>query len=131
MLVEMGMTPETAEQASEEIHQDEDQALNLHVAQELGVDPREKPSPWVAAGSSFVMFAIGAIIPLIPYLPDWRSLWPGLVCGGVGLLLAGGLAARFTRRADVVGGAAAAGLRCGRDRRDLHRRARSSAPSVA
>lgn len=32
--------------------------------QELGVDPREKPSPWVAAGSSLFMLAIGAI----PYL---------------------------------------------------------------
>lgn len=98
MLVEMGMTPETAEKASEEIHRDEDRALDVHVAQELGVNPREKPSPWVAAGSSFVMFAIGAIVPLIPYLLGLESLWAGLICGGVGLLVAGGVAARFTRK---------------------------------
>jgi vacuolar iron transporter family protein len=98
MLTEMGMTPETAERASEEIHRDEDRALNVHVAQELGVDPREKPSPWVAAGSSFVMFAIGAIIPLIPYLMGLESLWAGLLFGGVGLLIAGGVAARFTSK---------------------------------
>lgn len=96
MFVEMGMTAETAEKASQEIHRDEDLALNLHVAQELGVNPSEKPSPWVAAGSSFVTFAIGAIVPLIPYLLGLESLWLGLLFGGVGLLIAGGVAARFT-----------------------------------
>lgn len=96
MFVEMGMTAETAEKASQEIHRDEDRALNLHVAQELGINPSEKPSPWVAAGSSFVMFAIGAIVPLIPYLLGYESLWIGLAFGGVGLLIAGGVAARFT-----------------------------------
>lgn len=44
------------------------------------------------------MFAVGAVIPLIPYLAGYGSLWAALVCGGVGLLLAGGLAARFTRK---------------------------------
>ncbi len=99
MLTEMGMSPETAEKASEEIHRDQTRALNVHVSQELGVNPREKPSPWVAAGSSFGMFAIGAIIPLIPYLLGFESLWAGLICGGLGLLIAGGVAARFTRKA--------------------------------
>ncbi len=51
MFVDMGMTAETAEKATEEIHRDEERALNFHLAQELGVDPSEKPSPWVAAGS--------------------------------------------------------------------------------
>ena len=96
MFVEMGMTAETAEKASAEIHRDEDRALNLHVAQELGVNPSEKPSPWVAAGSSFVMFAIGAIVPLVPYLLGMESLSMGLIFGGAGLLIAGGVAARFT-----------------------------------
>ena len=98
MLTEMGMTPQTAAKATEEIHRDESKAMNFHLVQELGVDPREKPSPWVAAISSFLMFATGAIIPLIPYLLGFESLWAGLACGGVGLLLAGGAAARFTRR---------------------------------
>ena len=44
------------------------------------------------------MFTIGAIVPLIPYLLGFGSLWAGLLCGGIGLLVAGGLAARFTRR---------------------------------
>lgn len=98
MLEEMGMTTDTATRATEEIHRDESRALNFHLVQELGVDPREKPSAWVAAGSSFVLFAIGAIIPLIPYLLGFESLWAGLICGGVGLLVAGGVAARFTSK---------------------------------
>jgi VIT1/CCC1 family predicted Fe2+/Mn2+ transporter len=98
MLVGMGLNPDTAAKATDEIHRDENAALNFHLVQELGVDPREKPSPWVAAGSSFVMFALGAIIPLLPYLLGYESLPAGLICGGIGLLVAGGVAARFTRK---------------------------------
>ncbi len=99
MLVAMGISEATATAATREIHQDETRALNFHLVQELGIDPNEKPSPWVAAGSSFVMFAIGAIVPLIPYLLGFSLLWLGLACGGVGLLIAGGVAAYFTHRA--------------------------------
>jgi len=98
MLVKLGMTKETAEQATDEIHRDEKRAVNFHLVQELGVDPSEKPSPWIAAISSFAMFAIGAIVPLIPYLLGFESLWAGVICGGVGLMIAGGVAARFTSR---------------------------------
>lgn len=98
MLMDMGLTRKTATTATDELHQDENRALNFHLVQELGVDPNEKPSAWVAAGSSFVMFAIGAIIPLIPYLLGFESLWAGLACGGVGLMIAGGVAARFTSK---------------------------------
>ncbi len=96
MLVNLGMSRETAAQATDEIHRDESRAVNFHLVQELGVNPDEKPSPWVAAISSFVMFAIGAIVPLIPYLLGHESLWAGVICGGVGLAIAGGLAAKFT-----------------------------------
>jgi len=102
-LTEMGMSVETATKAAEELHRDETRALNFHLVQELGVNPNEKPSPWVAAGSSFAMFAIGAVIPLIPFLLGYSSLWLGLACGGVGLLVVGGVAAHFTRKAAWLG----------------------------
>jgi vacuolar iron transporter family protein len=105
MLEEMGMSRETADRATEEIHRDENRALNFHLVQELGVDPSEKPSPVVAAVSSFAMFAVGAIIPLLPYLLGFESLPAGLACGGVGLLIAGAAAARFTRRSMWAGAA--------------------------
>jgi VIT1/CCC1 family predicted Fe2+/Mn2+ transporter len=98
MLVNLGMSRETAVQATDEIHRDESRAVNFHLVQELGVNPSEKPSPWIAAISSFVMFAIGAVVPLLPYLLGFESLAAGLVCGGIGLAIAGGIAARFTSR---------------------------------
>jgi VIT1/CCC1 family predicted Fe2+/Mn2+ transporter len=96
MLVKLGMSVKTAAQATDEIHRDENRAVNFHLVQELGVDPTEKPSPWTAAISSFVMFAIGALVPLIPYLLGFESLWAGLACGGIGLAIAGAVASRFT-----------------------------------
>jgi VIT1/CCC1 family predicted Fe2+/Mn2+ transporter len=97
MLVDLGMTEQTAQRGADEIHRDEDRAVNLHMTLEIGVDPREKPSARLAAISSFVMFAVGAIIPLIPYLLGYNDcLWAGLACAGVGQLIAGALTARFT-----------------------------------
>jgi vacuolar iron transporter family protein len=98
MLVNLGMTRETATRATEEIHRDETRAVNFHLVQELGVDPNDKPSPWIAAISSFVMFAIGAVVPLLPYFLGIELLWAGLICGGIGLVVAGAVAARFTSR---------------------------------
>jgi VIT1/CCC1 family predicted Fe2+/Mn2+ transporter len=102
-LMGMGMSRATAATAAEEIHRDENAAINFHLVQELGVDPRERPSPWTAAGSSFVMFASGAVIPLIPYRLGFGSLWLGRACGGGGLLIAGGVAASFTRKSVWLG----------------------------
>lgn len=103
MLTDMGMSAETATTAAREIHADSDRAVDLHISRELGVDPTEKPSPWVAAGSSFVLFSIGAIIPLIPFLLGSDVLAFGLACGAVGLMVAGALAAHFTSRSTVIG----------------------------
>jgi VIT1/CCC1 family predicted Fe2+/Mn2+ transporter len=98
MLEELGMTEKTAQTATDEIHRDENRAVSFHLVRELGIDPAEKPSARVAAISSFVMFAIGALIPLSPYLLGHGSLPAGLACGGTGLLIAGALTARFTRK---------------------------------
>ena len=43
-------------------------ALDTTIREELGLDPDELGSPWGAAGSSFAAFALGAIIPLVPFL---------------------------------------------------------------
>jgi VIT1/CCC1 family predicted Fe2+/Mn2+ transporter len=98
MLVDIGLTETTAQAATDEIHRDENHAINVHLVREIGVNPAEKPSARLAATASFVMFAIGALVPLVPYLLGYGSLVAGLVCGGAGLLIAGGLTARFTRK---------------------------------
>ena len=104
LLMQKGLSEETARDAVDEIHLDEDMAVAVHLSNEIGVDPSAMPSPLVAAGSSFLTFAVGAIIPLIPYLLGFASLLPGLICGGVGLVIAGAFAAHFTRKPLWLGG---------------------------
>jgi VIT1/CCC1 family predicted Fe2+/Mn2+ transporter len=96
MFMAMGMRRQTALAAAREVHGDVDQAAVLHISQELGLDPTEQPSPWVAGTSSFVTFSIGAIVPLIPYVLGYSSLVAGLAVGALGLLIAGALASVFT-----------------------------------
>jgi VIT1/CCC1 family predicted Fe2+/Mn2+ transporter/rubrerythrin len=50
------------------IFQDRDMALRTLVREELGLDPDELGSPWGAALGSFVAFALGAVVPVLPYL---------------------------------------------------------------
>src|SRR4051794_39367852 len=66
--VAKGIPRELAEQVAEEIHKDPDLALDTHAREELGLDPQEGlGNPWAAAGSSFATFALGAIVPLVPF----------------------------------------------------------------
>ncbi|HEX2290607.1 MAG TPA: VIT1/CCC1 transporter family protein [Pseudonocardiaceae bacterium] len=102
--MQMGLTRRTAQQVADEVHADPSLAVRVHINQELGVNPDEQPSPWVAGGSSFLCFAIGALIPLIPYLLGFDSLAAGLGAGAVGLFVAGALASRFTIRSWWLGG---------------------------
>ena len=45
-----------------------DQALDVLAREELGLNPADLGSPWRAASASFVTFAAGALVPLIPFL---------------------------------------------------------------
>ncbi|MCX6467636.1 MAG: VIT1/CCC1 transporter family protein [Pseudonocardiales bacterium] len=94
----MGLSEETAAAVAREVHGDPELAVRVHITQELGVDPDEQPSPWTAAGSSFLAFAIGGVIPLLTYLLGSASLPLALAVGGVGLFVAGALTSRFTTR---------------------------------
>jgi VIT1/CCC1 family predicted Fe2+/Mn2+ transporter len=93
-----GLPPELARQVAAALGANPDAALRVHAQEELGIDPNETPSPWVAAISSFVCFAVGALVPLVPYLLGATTLWLALAAGGVGLFVAGALVARFTNR---------------------------------
>ena len=102
--VAMGLTRETAQRVADEVHADPKLAVKVHVTQELGVDPEEQPSPWIAGASSFLCFAIGALVPLLPFLLGFTSLLLGMGAGAIGLVVAGALAARFTTRPWWLGG---------------------------
>jgi VIT1/CCC1 family predicted Fe2+/Mn2+ transporter len=63
-----GFTHDEATRIAKRIFEDPEAALDILVREELGLDPDELGSAWGAAGGSFVAFAIGASVPVIPYL---------------------------------------------------------------
>ncbi len=63
-----GFTADEAATIAHRIFRDPAAALDMLVREELGLDPDELGSPWGAAAGSFVAFAVGAVIPVIPYL---------------------------------------------------------------
>nr|WP_275585553.1 VIT1/CCC1 transporter family protein [Blastococcus saxobsidens] len=117
MLRVRGVDDRLARQVAVQLSRDPETALRLHVLAELGVSPEDRPSPTVAAVSSFLTFGTGALLPLLPYLLGVSLLWVALLCGGLGLLTAGAISSRFTPRPwwfaglrQLVFGAAAAGI---------------------
>jgi VIT1/CCC1 family predicted Fe2+/Mn2+ transporter len=93
-----GVEPELADKVAEQISAHPEQALDVHVREELGVDHRELPSPYTAAAASLVTFAIGALIPLLPYLVGVNNLAVALGLAAVAAFTGGGLVARLTDR---------------------------------
>jgi VIT1/CCC1 family predicted Fe2+/Mn2+ transporter len=64
-----GIAKDEARKMSEAVIADQGAALDILAREELGLDPDDLGgSPWTAAGTSFVLFAIGAIIPLVAFL---------------------------------------------------------------
>ena len=64
-----GIPAHLAGQLAEAVMADPVVALQTHAREELGLDPEGGlGSPWAAASSSFVMFAFGALVPLVPFL---------------------------------------------------------------
>jgi len=57
----------TARKAAAEISQDDDHLSDVYATQIIGINPDELGSPWIAAGSSFVLFTLGALAPLSPW----------------------------------------------------------------
>ena len=65
-----GLDPAAArEMAARIVRGDPATALDTLSREELGIDPNELGgSAWVAAATSFVLFAAGAIVPVLPFL---------------------------------------------------------------
>src|SRR4029079_14698749 len=63
-----GFEKADAERIADRLFRDPDTALDALVREELGLDPDELGSPWGAAAGSFVAFAVGAAVPVIPYV---------------------------------------------------------------
>jgi vacuolar iron transporter family protein len=63
-----GMPPKQAREVAESIMRDRDVALDTLAREELGLDPDALGSPWSAAFSSLLAFAVGAFVVVVPYL---------------------------------------------------------------
>lgn len=117
MFVAKGIDESTAREMAREIHVDPENAVRVHAREEFNVDPDDLASPTLAAASSFVAFALGALIPLLSYLAGVETPWPAIVLSLIGLFACGAVVTRVTARSwwfgglrQLVLGGAAAGL---------------------
>jgi vacuolar iron transporter family protein len=74
-----GLSQEEARALATRILADERTAIDTLAREELGIDPAELGgSAWEAAGTSFILFALGAVIPVAPFV---------FLAGGVAILV--------------------------------------------
>jgi VIT1/CCC1 family predicted Fe2+/Mn2+ transporter len=98
VFIRRGVEPDLARQVSQQLSARPEEALAVHVREELGVDHQELPSPVTAAAASLLTFAVGALIPLLPYLAGFHALPASLILAAVAAFLGGGLVSRITAR---------------------------------
>ena len=104
MYVAKGLDADLAREVARQLSRDPEQVLDVHVREELGISEDDLPSARLAAGSSFASFAVGAFLPVLPYLFGATSLWPALVLTAAGLFLCGAFVTRLTPRPWWYGG---------------------------
>jgi len=117
MFVEKGVDEKVAREVASQIHRDPENAVKVHAREEFGVDVDDLASPMLAAVSSFFAFALGATIPVIPFVIGIESPWTAIVLSLVALFACGAIVTRITARPwwyggirQLVLGGAAAGL---------------------
>ncbi len=100
MYVQRGIDPDVATDMVKEVHRDPDLALEVHAREELGISVQSLGSPWQAAAASFITFAIGAFIPLLPWLftSGTAALVMSIAFSAVAAVVVGVVLARFTER---------------------------------
>jgi VIT1/CCC1 family predicted Fe2+/Mn2+ transporter len=114
LLQERGLSAETSRQVAKELT--EHDALATHLSIELGINQEEIANPWAAAMSSFVSFALGALLPLVVILvsPASARIPTTIAAVLVGLAITGALSAQLGQSSKtraiarlVIGGAIA------------------------
>lgn len=107
-----GVRPDRARAMAEDIMRDPDAALEAHAREELGVDPNALGSPVQAAGSSLVSFAVGALLPLLPWFfgTGDAAVAASVVVGALAAVAIGLALARFTGRSPARSAARQLGI---------------------
>lgn len=104
MFIEKGVDEDVAREVASQIHRNPENAIRVHAREELGVDVDELASPMLAAVSSFFAFAVGAMIPVVPYVIGIESPWTAIVVSLVALFACGAIVTRITARSWWFGG---------------------------
>ena len=101
-----GFSADEAGTIAHRIFQDPEAALDTLIREELGLDPGELGSPWGAASGSFAAFAVGAAIPVIPYLfgGGGAIFTVSLVASLIGLFAVGAGVSLITGRGTLFSG---------------------------
>jgi VIT1/CCC1 family predicted Fe2+/Mn2+ transporter len=102
-----GMDLEEARRITRELVKNHDAALDALAREELGLNPDDLGSPWGAAAFSFLAFAAGAALPLLPFLagqPLGRAVELAAVTAGAALFAVGAALSLFTGRSAWLGG---------------------------
>jgi VIT1/CCC1 family predicted Fe2+/Mn2+ transporter len=102
-----GLPEQEAEALSQRIISDRGVALETLAREELGLNPEGLGSPIGAAASSFLAFAAGAIIPVIPWFfgSGWGSFAASVALGGIAMFAVGAGVSLFTGRNPLFAGA--------------------------
>lgn len=103
-----GLAEPEARALASRLMSDPDTALDTLVRDELGIDPEELGgSAWEAASTSFLLFAVGAILPVLPYffLSGILALAVSAALSTVGLFCIGAAITLFTGRSVLYSGA--------------------------
>jgi VIT1/CCC1 family predicted Fe2+/Mn2+ transporter len=98
VFIRRGVDADLAWKVALQVSAHPEEALRVHVREELGIDHQELPSPVTAATASLLTFALGALIPLLPYLIGFGSLPAAMILAAVAAFLGGGLVSRITSR---------------------------------
>jgi vacuolar iron transporter family protein len=95
-----GIDRETANAMAQQVMSDPETALEVHAREELGVNPRSLGSPTWAAVASFLTFALGAVVPLIPFFfsSGNGAVVAAVVLAAIAAVCVGAALARFTGR---------------------------------
>jgi vacuolar iron transporter family protein len=104
MYEDRGIAPEVARDMVHEVMADPELALETHAREELGINPKHLGSPVQAALSSFVSFALGAFIPLLPWLITRgnAAIVASVILSVVASVAVGVVLATFTKRSRVT-----------------------------
>jgi len=114
-----GLASEEASRVAKQLIANKEQALDTLAREELGLDPHDLGDPLGAAVSSFVSFALGAVVPVLPYVLKVGAdpVIASAVLSGLSLLAVGVAAGLLTGRPLLLTGgrmllfgAAAAGV---------------------